>query len=121
MIETHPLVDGEPFPTLFWLTCRRASAAIGGLESAGVMRELTKRIQDEPDLAAALQAADADYRARRDEHHKLEATGGIGGAGPHRVKCLHAHYAHELVCHCNPIGAWTADQIGDVHHPPSCV
>src|SRR5439155_11917820 len=23
VIETFPLVDGEPFPTLYWLTCRR--------------------------------------------------------------------------------------------------
>jgi hypothetical protein len=121
VIETHPLLDGEPFPTLYWLTCRRASQAIGRLEASGAMRGLRQRIQDDEGFAAHLKAAEDDYRRRRDVLHKLEGAGGIGGTKPLRVKCLHAHYAHELVCGCNPVGRWTVEQIGDVHHPPPCV
>jgi len=119
VIETFPLVDGEPFPTLYWLTCRRASAAIGRLESSGVMVQLRERVRTDETFTEALRAAEADYKARRDALHVL--PGFIGGAPSGSVKCLHVHYAHHLVCGCNPVGAWVADQIGDVHHPPPCV
>ena len=121
MIETFPLVDGTPFPTLYWLTCRRASQAIGRLEAAGVMSKLTEEVRQNTELATELLAADADYRRRRDALHRLEGAGGVGGGPSDRVKCLHAHDAHHLVCDCNPIGRWTAEQIGDVLKEPPCV
>ena len=35
VVETAPrLPDGEPFPTLYYLTCPRAASAIGTLEAA---------------------------------------------------------------------------------------
>ncbi|MEX0874830.1 MAG: DUF501 domain-containing protein [Actinomycetota bacterium] len=121
VIETHPLVDGEPFPTLYWLTCRRANHAIGRLEAAGVMRDLTERLRTDEDFARSYEQADADYRRRRDARHPLTGCGGIGGGPSDRIKCLHAQYAHHLVCECNPVGAWVADQIGDVLQSPPCV
>src|SRR3954464_2020716 len=40
VVETAPrLEDGTPFPTLYYLTCPRATAAASRLESAGRMRE----------------------------------------------------------------------------------
>jgi hypothetical protein len=119
VIETHPLVDGAPFPTLFWLTCRRAIHAIGQLESTGVMEKLRERVRDDEAFADELRAAEADYKLRRDALHVL--PGFVGGAPSGSVKCLHVHYAHHLVCGCNPVGAWTAERIGDVHTPPPCV
>lgn len=121
MIETFPLVDGKPFPTLYWLTCVRASQAIGGLEAAGRMRELTERLRSDEAFAAEFAAAERDYVSRRDELHRLEDAGGIGGGPSDRVKCLHAHYAHHLVCGCNPVGAWVDEQLGEVLRPPPCV
>lgn len=122
MLETYPVVDGEPFPTLYWLTCRRAIAAVGRLESAGRMRELNERLASDAAFAEALAAAQADYLARRDALAVLGPdAGGVGGGPADRIKCLHAHYAHHLVCGCNPVGAWVAEQIGDVHRPPPCV
>lgn len=120
MIQTHPIVDGEPFPTLYWLTCVRACAAVGRLEAAGVMRELTERLRTEADLAERFAAAESDYRGRRDALAPLEGAGGIGGGPSDRVKCLHAHLAHHLVCGCNPIGEWVIERIGDVFEPPPC-
>jgi hypothetical protein len=120
VIETFPIVDGEPFPTLYWLTCVRACSAIGGLESSGVMQVLTARLREDPAFAAAFDAAERDYVTRRDALAKLEAGGGIGGGPSDRVKCLHAHFAHHLVCRCNPVGTWVEEQIGDVLRPPPC-
>src|SRR3984957_7148728 len=53
VIETSPqLPDGTPFPTLYYLTCPRASAAVGTLESSGLMREMGERLRSDADLAA---------------------------------------------------------------------
>ena len=39
VVETAPrLPDGTPFPTLYYLTCPRAVAAVSRLEAAGAMR-----------------------------------------------------------------------------------
>jgi hypothetical protein len=113
VIETHPLADGEPFPTLYWLVCRRLIAAVGGLESTGRMQELNERLVSDDDFRAAFDAANADYVARRDAHHRLEGAGGVGGGPADRVKCLHAHLAHHLAVGNNPVGAWVAAEIGD--------
>lgn len=121
MIETHPLVDGEPFPTLFWLTCVRASQAVGRLEAAGTMRQLTERLRTDDEFRSAFVRATEDYVARRDAHHRLADAGGIGGGPTDRVKCLHAQLAHHLVCLCNPVGEWVAGEVGEVFRPPPCV
>jgi hypothetical protein len=121
VIETYPIVDGKPFPTLFWLTCTRASKAIGGLEAAGALRGLTERLGEDAVFAEAFAAAETDYVARRDALYPLDDAGGIGGGPSDRVKCLHANYAHHLVCRCNPVGEWVVERIGDPHHPPPCV
>ena len=45
--------DGTPFPTLYYLTCPRAAAAVSRLEAAGLMREMEQRLAAEPELRAA--------------------------------------------------------------------
>jgi hypothetical protein len=66
VVETAPrLDDGTPFPTLFYLTCPRAAAAVSRLESGGLMRDMQQRLTSEPDLRAAQQAAHRDYLGRR--------------------------------------------------------
>ncbi|MEO7070394.1 MAG: DUF501 domain-containing protein, partial [Nostocoides sp.] len=45
VLVTEPrLPDGTPFPTMFYATCPRLTAAISTLESEGVMREMTERL-----------------------------------------------------------------------------
>jgi hypothetical protein len=102
VVETAPrLPDGRPFPTLYYLTCPRAAAAVSGLEAAGVMREMTARLADEQ-TRAAYERAHRDYLARRDAAAADEGLeplpSGTQSAGgmPDRVKCLHALVAHEL-------------------------
>jgi hypothetical protein len=114
-------VDGEPFPTLYWLTCVRAGKEVGRLEAGGAMRELNERLAEDASFRAAFEAANADYVAHRDSHHELPGAGAVGGGPSDRVKCLHAHLAHDLVCECNPVGEWVREQIGDVFRLPPCV
>src|ERR1700734_4267442 len=67
VVETAPrLPDGTPFPTLYYLTCPRATAAISGLEAAGLMREMTAGLAADSQLRAAYLSAPRDYLARRD-------------------------------------------------------
>jgi uncharacterized protein len=105
VLQTEPrLDDGTPFPTLYWLTCRKLSSAIGGLESSGWMAGLNRRLAEDPGFHARLAAATEDYVRRRDALDPLGPTSHPGG-GPDRVKCLHAHTAHFLVTGDNPAGA----------------
>lgn len=108
VVETAPrLADGTPFPTLYYLTCPRACAAVSGLEAAGLMRRMTERLATEPDLAAAYRRAHEEYLRRRAAvAHVAEIDGISAGGMPDRVKCLHVLVAHALAAGpgVNPLG-----------------
>ena len=58
VVKTAPkLPDGTPFPTLYYLTHPTLTAAASRLESSGMMREMTERLQQDPELAAAYRRA----------------------------------------------------------------
>ncbi len=106
VVETSPrLPSGEPFPTLYYLTCPRAASAVGRLEESGLMKEMTERLGADAELAARYRAAHDDYLRRRDLHGVL--PGGVSAGGmPTRVKCLHVLVAHALAAGpgVNPFG-----------------
>lgn len=108
VVETEPrLPDGTPFPTLYYLTCPKATAAVSRLESAGLMREMTERLADDPDLAARYRAAHEDYLRRREAIADVPEIAGVSAGGmPTRVKCLHVHVGHALAAGpgANPFG-----------------
>jgi hypothetical protein len=108
VIETSPsLPDGTPFPTLYYLTCPNAAAAIGTLEASGLMREMSDRLRSDPELAARYRAAHDSYLARREQFGHVEQIDGISAGGmPGRVKCLHVLVAHSLAVGAgvNPLG-----------------
>ena len=108
VIETSPrLPDGTPFPTLFYLTCPRANAAVGRLEASGLMREMTDRLRSDPELAARYRAAHDSYLTRREQFGHVPEIAGISAGGmPNRVKCLHVLVAHALAAGpgVNPLG-----------------
>lgn len=115
-IETHPrLEDGTPFPTLFWLTCPLLVKRASRLESGGYMTELTDRLGADQGFRDRLVAAMDRYSSRRDAHAVIASA--QPGGGPERVKCLHAHLAHELGDGPNPVGGATLAQTGW----PDCV
>lgn len=108
VVATAPrLPDGTPFPTLFYLTCPRAAAAIGTLESSGLMREMEDRVRDDAALASAYRAAHESYLRERAALGEVEEIDGISAGGmPTRVKCLHVLVAHALAAGpgVNPLG-----------------
>ena len=123
VVETSPrLEDGSPFPTLYYLTCPRASSAIGTLESSGLMREMTARLAHDPALAERFRSAADHYVARRDEHEVLSGVPAQGGM-PTRVKCLHVMVAHSLASGrgVNPFGDEALDLLGDWGTGGPCV
>ncbi|MGH2768737.1 MAG: DUF501 domain-containing protein, partial [Actinomycetota bacterium] len=105
VIETDPrLPDGTPFVTLWWLTCRALSSAIGRLESGGWMSGFNRRLAENQQLRSSLVLSTQRYLARRDAIEPLGRPAHPGG-GPDRVKCLHAHTAQHLVTGDNPVGS----------------
>jgi hypothetical protein len=64
VVKTAPrLPDGTPFPTLYYLTHPVLTAAASRLESSGLMREMSDRLHDDPQLAAGYRAAHESYLA----------------------------------------------------------
>jgi hypothetical protein len=106
VVQTAPrLEDGTPFPTVYYLTCPRATAAASRLESAGAMKEWQADLATDPELAAAYARAHEAFLATRDAVDVLPTRASAGGM-PDRVKCLHALAAHSLAAGpgVNPIG-----------------
>jgi hypothetical protein len=129
VVETAPrLSDGTPFPTLYYLTCPRAVAAVSRLEAAGAMREMQQRLASDAALRRAYLAADRDYLERRDEAARAAGVEPLppgtqsAGGMPDRVKCLHALAAHELaVPGANPLGRQAAEAAGAWWEAGPCV
>ena len=115
VVQTSPrLEDGTPFPTLYYLTCPRLTSLVSTLEAGGLMREMTARLAEDPDLAAAYLAAHRTYLAERDAIDPLGTDVSAGGM-PGRVKCLHVHVAHALAAGpgVNPFGDETLLRLAD--------
>lgn len=122
-VQTHPrLEDGTPFPTLYYLTCRRLNSLIGTLEASGVMQEMTDRLSADPELAAAYRRAHESYLAERDALEPLGTDVSAGGM-PGRVKCLHVHVAHSLAKGpgVNPFGDEALALVGEWWRSGPCV
>lgn len=124
VVRTAPrLEDGAPFPTTFYLTCPPAVAAVSTLEASGAMKEMTARVADDADLAAAYRAAHEDYLRRRAELGEVPEIEGISAGGmPDRVKCLHVLVAHSLAVGpgVNPFGDEALERIRDTWRPDRC-
>lgn len=119
----HPLVirnepfdpNGDPFPTLFWLTCPGAVRAVAQLESQGAIAAFNGRAETDVEFARALEAAHREYADERARWHPdAGAFGGVGGTRT-GVKCLHAHYANHLAGGVDPVGASVAERIEPIH------
>jgi hypothetical protein len=108
VVQTSPrLPSGEPFPTLYYLTCPRAAAAIGTLEASGLMREMTERLATDDELAARYRNAHDSYLAQRSDIAEVAEIAGVSAGGmPNRVKCLHVLVGHALAAGpgVNPFG-----------------
>ena len=109
VVETPPrLSNGEPFPTFYYATCPRLTAAISTLETTGMMDEMQARLETDAVLAGEYAAAHDDYIAARSalQIDVPEVENVSAGGMPSRVKCLHSLIAHSLSAGpgVNPLG-----------------
>lgn len=112
VIRVASLVEGKPFPTLFWLVDPSLNYRIDQEEARGLIRHLQTRVNAEPGLQASMRADHESHIRLRDsflaagDRHALQAAGfsevlqqrGIGGIADFtRIRCLHTWYAAHLV------------------------
>jgi uncharacterized protein len=112
VIRNAPFLDdGTPMPTRYWLVDQKLQEAVGRIESTGGVRRA--EAETDPELLAL---AHATYEAERDravpaDHEGPRPSGGVGGTR-RGVKCLHAHLAWYLAGGDDPVGLWTARELG---------
>ena len=125
VVATEPrLDDGTPFPTTFYLTCPRAASMIGTLEASGLMKQMSERLAQDEDLAAAYRAAHEAYLAYRQDIEEVPEIAGVSAGGmPTRVKCLHVLAAQSLAQGrgVNPLGDEVLDRLGEFWASGPCV
>lgn len=112
VIQVASLVDGKPFPTLFWLVDPDLAYRIDRLEAGGLIAVLQSRIDASHELQAAMREDHRAHIALRNrlmpaaERERLMQLGfydslqqrGIGGIENFtRIRCLHTWYAAHLV------------------------
>ena len=116
VIRNAPLdVNGDPFPTSYWLTCPEAVKAVARVESEGWIAQLNDRVQDDEVFDEALETAHRAYAEERGaDLPEARAWGGVAGTRT-GIKCLHAHYAYHLAGGDDPVGAWAAERVEPVH------
>jgi len=107
------LSNGIPFPTTFYLTHPHATASASRLENAGVMEDMTQRLSDDEELAAAYRRAHESYLSARARIGEISGVGPVpeiagvtAGGMPERVKCIHVLVGHSLAegPGVNPLG-----------------
>jgi exopolyphosphatase/guanosine-5'-triphosphate,3'-diphosphate pyrophosphatase len=119
------LEDGEPFPTIFWLTCPQFIQEISQMESTGLIKDIDSMLGEESAFRDRLMDAHKDYAEIRNSlflqgpkssERARKAFEGTGIGGVRRLdtaKCLHLHFAHYLAGKGNPIGELTKSMLLD--------
>lgn len=123
VVVCHPFLRGEPFPTLFWLTCPYLDRKCGELESEQRISSLEEILSARSESVIAWHK---EYIALRksmldpDKAQKLAAGSqgllrfisetGVGGINfrdnPHAAKCLHLQAATWLGMRRHPASDW---------------
>ena len=88
VIRNAPLdVNGDPFPTTYWLTCPEAVKAVARVESEGWIAQLNDRVQDDEVFDEALETAHRAYAEERGaDLPEARAWGGVAGTRT-GIKC----------------------------------
>ena len=112
VIRVAPLVDGKPFPTLFWLVDPDLCYRIDQAEASGLIQYLQGRVDADEGLRESMTADHNAYIALRNEYmeekerQSLQELGyyevlqarGVGGIADFtRIRCLHTWYGAHLV------------------------
>lgn len=121
-IESTPIFEGKPFPTLYWLTCPLLLKEVGRLEEKGLVKGFEQKLKEEPEFSKQYMLAHQETKSRKAklieglvlEPWQRDAIlkRGIGGIRNIRsVKCLHLHLANYLGNVNNPVGALVWQEI----------
>ena len=112
VIRVSSLVDGKPFPTMFWLVDEKLCYELDKLEASGIIAEIQGMIDQSEDLKSKLFDDHISHITLREKNMSLEVKQclikrnffdqlqkrGIGGISNFsRVRCLHTYYASHLV------------------------
>lgn len=125
VVETIPrLADGTPFPTFYYATCPKLTAAISTLESSGLMADMNRRLGEDAGLAENYAVAHVNYLAARAAIgiDVPEIANISAGGMPDRVKCLHSLIAHSLAVGAgvNPLGDEALNILPQWWEEPTC-
>jgi len=127
VVEQHSyLDDGQPFPTLYYLTCPNAVARISALEDAGGVDRYERLLRDEPAMAESYRAGGERQCQLRRPAARMRDGGaslrlGIGGtARDGAVKCLHAHAAFALAEPGYALGRRILDEAAPLYPAGGC-
>ncbi|GAB6188980.1 DUF501 domain-containing protein [Marinitoga arctica] len=113
VIESYPIKDNKPFPTLYWLTCPHLIKEVGKLESIGKIKEWEEELKNNKELKEEYIKAHFEEKEKRnglltDEadwiKKRLENIGIGGISNFETIKCLHLQLASYLGGTKNPIG-----------------
>lgn len=118
VVATAPrLENGNPFPTMFYLTHPQAVKGCSVLESNQWMEMLNERLATDEELRRQYADAHRAYIEAREAVEYVEEIKDFSAGGmPTRVKCLHALLGHALAAGrgVNPIGDWTRDKLAEM-------
>jgi len=115
VIQSSLIAEGKPFPTLFWLSCPFLKEEVSRFESAGMIAEFEKRLEEDETFAGEYLRAHSQTALLKEEllekapvseeQKRLLMERGIGGIrNLKRVKCLHLQLANFLGGVPNPVG-----------------
>ncbi|MGC9212724.1 MAG: DUF501 domain-containing protein [Athalassotoga sp.] len=116
VIRSFPVLDGKPFPTLYWLTCPFMRSEISKIESNGGIKKYEEMLSKSKELLdlqiKAHLEANKRIRSIAGDGMKDLFKGGMGGIKDFRhVKCLHMHVAYHLGGIENPVGKGVLSEI----------
>ena len=112
VIRVASLVDGAPFPNLFWLVDAGLVYTIDGDEAGGLIHQFQNQVDSEPSLRESMASDHRAHIALRNSYMTPEIEAqlrsknyygvlqrrGIGGIEDFgRIRCLHTWYAAHLV------------------------
>ncbi len=136
VVESEPQKSGQPFPTLFYLTCPHLRREIAHMEERGLVSRWDALISNDPEWKARMDKAHSNYQIYRDRKilcalslnadqkkalRSALSGKGIGGIDqPGGTKCLHLHLATYLGGLKDPIGSETFHIMVQEKKPMCC-
>ncbi len=113
VIESSPVLEGKPFPTIYWLTCPYLRYQVSRLESNGGVARFEGLLSKSPKLYAEYveahlkskeKAVELAQNAPNSVLKRLSKCGMGGIEDFEHIKCLHMHVAYHIGGIKNPVG-----------------